>query len=84
MSPRPRKIFFDDFFKNVTLLGQLEMDYDFKIVENYFVLGRGDTPDAFQSIEPKPLVATKKDSIQSICSARRKKFPKCSKFRTLN
>ena len=38
-----------------------------------FFLGRGATPDAFQSIGPKPLVATKKDSIQSLYSARRKK-----------
>ena len=53
------------------------MDYDFENRRKIFFLERDDTPDAFQSIDAKPLVATKKDSIQSIRSARRKKIPKC-------
>jgi len=42
------------------------MDNDFENHRNLFFLKRDDTPDAFQSIDAKPLVATKKDSIQSL------------------
>ena len=47
--------------------------------EKYFC-----TPYAFQSIEAKLFVATKKDSVQSLHSEKNKKKKKYSKFRTPN
>ena len=69
------KVIFDNF----KIIVHFELSQKSRLFEKsskIFFLGRDDTPDAFQSIEAKPLVATKKDSIQSLCSARRKKFKK--------